>query len=369
MFDLIEDILLRLSPKDLVRCKSVCKSWYYLISSRCFVNAHLKHTHNNEGEGGDKRIVFMRMSNEHVSHKWKIVGSSNGLVCMSPYIINARIFITNPSTMEIRKLPVSPLLPTLVKYSLCFSYGYDSSTDDYKVVMGIRLNCRQTLVQVFSLKLNIWKIVGQIKYVLYRRKSGILLDEAIHWFAIDGNMIERKVILSFDLSREEFKIIPQPDDSRYAFKISKLGIYQGCLCIYCSDRIPYDLVWVLRNYNNKKSWELLPNDCEMNYDNVHYMRTFKDRTFCCDDNISFDMPRKRRHFGAPLYMQSLVSPYVNERPSHTMNNKKPEEGHESIVATKSGSKKRNTKRKRPRYTTLKVTKRMKRNIKFLKYLV
>ena len=43
---LVEEILLRLPPKSLLRLKSVCKSWNTLISGQYFVNKHLKFSIN-----------------------------------------------------------------------------------------------------------------------------------------------------------------------------------------------------------------------------------------------------------------------------------------------------------------------------------
>ncbi|GJV94478.1 F-box/kelch-repeat protein-like protein isoform X1 [Tanacetum coccineum] len=375
VFDVVELILLKSGVKDLLQWKSACKSWYSLISSNRFVKAHLKNMCNDDYELGHKRICIMSdFSKERLP--WKIVGSSNGLICVSPLVVDARLFVSNPSTREVRKLPMAPLLPKRVTNALCFSFGYDSSTDDYKVVMGILQDNYETLVQVFSLKLNIWKVIGQLKYAFYYRRSGILLNGAIHWFAVDYNANgEPEVIVSFNLSREEFKVIPQPDDPRYKFDHCKLGIYQDCLCIYCSDDHPCREVWVLRNYSVKQSWELLPNDSQMNFDGAYYMQTFKDcvrrpeKTSCCDDNICFvydnniSFSKIRKHIGAPLFVQSLVSPYVYGRPSHTKDNKRSveagsgEEGHESVGTTKSGSRKRN--RKRSRFTSSKVRNRKK----------
>ena len=131
VFDVVEVILLKSGVKDLVQWKRVCKSWYSLISSNRFVKAHLKNMCNKDDyELGHTRICIPYIpANERIP--WKIVGSSNGLICVSPLIVDARIFLSNPSTREVRKLPMAPLLPKSVTYKLCFSFGYDSSTDYY----------------------------------------------------------------------------------------------------------------------------------------------------------------------------------------------------------------------------------------------
>ncbi|GKC73508.1 F-box protein CPR30-like protein isoform X1, partial [Tanacetum coccineum] len=59
VFDVVECILLRSAATDLTSWKVVCKSWYSLISSPRFAQAHLNHTcNNNDNELGHVRIAM-----------------------------------------------------------------------------------------------------------------------------------------------------------------------------------------------------------------------------------------------------------------------------------------------------------------------
>ncbi|GJW49555.1 putative F-box domain-containing protein [Tanacetum coccineum] len=166
-----------------------------------------------------------------------------------------------------------------------------------------------------------WKHIGHIKYCLTHGGCGVLFNAALHWFADDYNTEKRRlVILSFDLSPEEFKVIPVPDDSRYVVMDSKLGVFEDNLCISCADGI-----WVMRNYNVKQSWEFLSNDYDMNsHDAIHYLKIYdstspqkKRMTFFCYHEACLSRSWKDI-ISAPISVQSLVSPYINsERPSHT----------------------------------------------------
>jgi hypothetical protein len=241
VFDLVEDILKRLDVEDLIRCKSVCKPWLSFISSSRFAKFHLNYTYNkdnNDHELGHKRIIspLHRMwprDTAYICDFWQIVGSSNGLVCVSP--VDTQVLVTNPSTREVKKLQPPPEFPNICmdREFLCWGFGHDSSTDDYKVVMGIKMGKAGTLFQVLSLKLNIWKVVRQVKFKIASSLFGILWNGALHWFMKDVNN-KQIVLLSFDLSREEFREIPQPDDSRY--------VCDYCWCM-CSDGIqPSDFI-------------------------------------------------------------------------------------------------------------------------------
>ncbi|GJZ54353.1 F-box/kelch-repeat protein-like protein [Tanacetum coccineum] len=202
LFDVTEEVLLRLTVKDILRCKSVCKSWYSLISSPSFVKLHLKHIckkdDKNNKQLGNKRIALTRRYIVRKGHSYtipkewrsyhslRIEGSSNGLVCMSS--LDNQICLTNPSTREFRKLHKAPILRSSVSsYPQLYGFGYDSSTDDYKLVMAIDQGSDGTLVQILSLKSNVWKVFGQVNY---RRFDDASLLETLyfiqwayqHWF-------------------------------------------------------------------------------------------------------------------------------------------------------------------------------------------
>ncbi|XP_076881032.1 F-box protein CPR1-like [Bidens hawaiensis] len=102
-FDVVKEILVRMDAEDLIRCKSVCKSWLSFISTPRFVKAHLNHyikrDHDNR-QLGHRRICHSESRSEAVSDNEiiRIVGSCNGLVCFSPR--GVRLVVTNPSTRE-----------------------------------------------------------------------------------------------------------------------------------------------------------------------------------------------------------------------------------------------------------------------------
>ncbi|GJS15686.1 reverse transcriptase domain-containing protein [Tanacetum coccineum] len=104
--DICEQILVRLDVEDLIRYKSVCKSWKSLISHPRFVKAHQKRQVNlipyRMG------IIPNYLSKYGAEHY--MVGSSNGLACINSFD-GDEIIVANPWTREermLQKLPVSP---------------------------------------------------------------------------------------------------------------------------------------------------------------------------------------------------------------------------------------------------------------------
>ncbi|GJR90648.1 putative F-box domain-containing protein [Tanacetum coccineum] len=179
-------------------------------------------------------------------------------------------------------------------HAQCMGFGYDSSTDDYKV------------------------------FTASFPKRGILFNGALHWFWYTRD--KKESIVSFDLAKEEFREIPQPD-TRYVWNYYySLGIIEGSLCIFVKLRYPINNhqcnIWVMKNHNRKPSWERLSiiNYYEMKDHDIHYMpkdskeyRKMPPPTYFCDDNIQ--LLRSEEHISSLMFMQTLVSPYVKDNPS------------------------------------------------------
>ncbi|MFS7959811.1 putative F-box domain-containing protein [Helianthus anomalus] len=286
--DVVEQILVRLDVEDLIRFKSVCHSWLYVISSPFFVKAHLKHaymTDHNNPQLGHRRVCLPTAFGEDMLYSLNLVhilGSCNGLLCVSPR--GFKLVVTNPSTREHKKLPTPPYRLCDIHY-ICsvrevvsWGFGYDSSAaDDYKVIAGFmkrkRTGSKVTVFHLLTLKSNTWKFIGQVKYWRFcHGVSGILCGGALHWIMTGKKKNEKKkkmnVIISLDLSTEEFKEIPLRDASllyEYGDNHILLGVIEECLCIYRSGYPPSTKKWVMRN--NK--WEVFIDDhCQSKYDIV-----------------------------------------------------------------------------------------------------
>ncbi|GKE08145.1 F-box/kelch-repeat protein-like protein, partial [Tanacetum coccineum] len=200
---------------------------------------------------------------------------------------------------------MAPILPAKVSCLLTLSFGYDSYSDDYKVVMAIQKDFDESLPR-------------------------ILCNGALHWYVFHNAY---KVILSFDLSWEEFTVFPEPNDKRYDSSFTTLGMLEDQLCIFPLDipngnELPCD-IWVMRNYNVQDSWELLSNDCEINYEVIHYMNMldcFSPKkmmtSFFCNHNNKFSSTASK-YISAPKFVSSLVYlVYVlTGRPRQPKNNK------------------------------------------------
>lgn len=249
-------------------------------------------------------------------HEGRLLGSSNGLVCISP--TRSNILVLNPETREVNKLK-KPLMPSRsLRFGIgyCFGFGYDSLNHDYKAVIGFKTIYGRTHFQMLTLKTNNWEDIGSVNYSCCN-KTAILCNGALHWVAYKTGkpLDEEEVILSFDLSGDKFKEIPHPDDWRYKNDVDnhwkmRLGIMDGCLCAIRDEMLPNN-IWVMKDYNVKQSWELVVPEREIKTDIVLQVKELKyyipnKRSFCYEKLFDQD----KEFLESPLYIPSLVSPNV-----------------------------------------------------------
>jgi hypothetical protein len=176
-FDLIVEILYKLPVKSLMQFQCVCKSWKSLISDPKFAKKHLriskKHHHLISIFTDSTRAKFIYMSYPlssiftevtamqleyplTIPHRFDlIVGSCHGILCIAINLVS--VILWNPS---IRKFTQLPSLENSRVYD--FSFGYDHSSDTYKVVAclcNVYVGVWKPLVKVHTLGTNSWRTI------------------------------------------------------------------------------------------------------------------------------------------------------------------------------------------------------------------
>ncbi|XP_027169323.1 F-box/kelch-repeat protein At3g06240-like [Coffea eugenioides] len=161
-----------------------------------------------------------------------IIGSCNGLVLVSKFkrrSPDTKYYLINPTTMELVGIPANPLAPWARRGGIAF--GYFRSNDDYKIVMffGSDKVNNDAYLDVFSLRSGTWRRID----VLCDRPAdvkGVFLNGAVHWLGeCDGSLI-----MSFDLSSEEFKPLPGPSSPPEDSFFDRIEVFGGCLAVVAS---------------------------------------------------------------------------------------------------------------------------------------
>ncbi|KAL6125839.1 hypothetical protein ACLB2K_073890 [Fragaria x ananassa] len=189
----------------------------------------------------------------------KIVGSCNGLVCL---LGNSELIVVwNPSTRHARLLTV----PNEFRFGSIrfYGFGYDSTIDDYKVLVGhtsIKNGTRTTTVVILQLKTESWRTIDCVDYV-HLLGQGCLVNGALHWVEMAWKevlMIQPVLharIMSFDLAGETFReFIPLSYLSRDERLISaRVGIAEDSLFVYLFTDSGIKM-WVMKEYRVNGTW-------------------------------------------------------------------------------------------------------------------
>ena len=364
---IVEIILLRLPVKFLIRCKSVCKAWQSLISDPYFIKTHLKlpetqarsrfciideirrHGINTNNSTAIVRGAFTKdcdafssddvvtagesmdldyisdYKNFNFAYCIRLFSSCDGLLCIVD--ASGKIVIWNPSTRQHHQLPPNPN-PHLLEFLTCCGFGYDSSSDDYKVIVvyTFRYINEETLVDVFSLKSNKWKNIEEIHHTTVGTRDSTVLRGALHWLnsstSYDGiRKLKLYKITAFDFEKEEFREMSIPNNDR-RFDLTVVG---GCLCLYKG----YVEMWVMKEYGIDTSWTKIISpfynilrsginilECNLlqTLNDKHLLLVSHRRLMLCDHRentykniMCYDGDRLGNN--ATIYNETLVSPH------------------------------------------------------------
>ncbi|XBH82195.1 hypothetical protein VPH35_070893 [Triticum aestivum] len=250
--DLVEDILARMPAKSVIRCRSLSRAWAAVLSSQGFVDRHLRLSNSR----GSPRLFILPEFNSRDTtvHAW-----SPG----SPVKVNH--YVWNPSTGQITALPKgNESFGCWLHHHDNLGIGYDTRIRKHKVV---RLYCRGDLppaCEVYVLNsTGQWRPpAGAADRALppgfatnFSSDQSIFAQGHLHWVAEpDKEFNFGRIIMSFSISDEEFRIVPPPPIKMYPCQIVELN---GHLCVFNNSdefKRSYD-IWVLRDHQ-AGAWDL-----------------------------------------------------------------------------------------------------------------
>ncbi|XP_021770637.1 F-box/kelch-repeat protein At3g23880-like [Chenopodium quinoa] len=217
-FELITEILSWLPAKSLLRSACVSSSWYMLTKDPKFMKLHRSRSlkANLEThflfECWKSKVYSFRATSQHPYYHASelaypkdiikprtmggVLGSCNGLVCFhsitlqpfykSAYNNNLGLFLYNPATRATRLIPpLNSPMNNLLKREVAF--GYDSVSDDYKV-LAICMERNDRNVEkalLYSLKTDAWVNIPsppwQLNQFCMSPRPAILADNSFHW--------------------------------------------------------------------------------------------------------------------------------------------------------------------------------------------
>ncbi|KAM7503250.1 hypothetical protein LguiB_002154 [Lonicera macranthoides] len=282
--EVLKEIITRLPVKSLLRCTSVCKSWYSLITSPKFITTHLNHRNNKR----NNHILIRNFvdSFEYSVHRdnetfdklstlefplpgfFRIIGSCNGLICLSNDEVVAvdhmrTTILWNPSIRKYATLPrPSVTFDSHGHYQHTLGFGFHSATNDYKVVRVVHLMTHiETLpgpkVELYELSTGCWRRinVGDFKYIVNEGDPQAFLNGVIHWTGYERDGI-RNLIVSFNMENEVLGAMMVPQSLQQGFPL-RVAVYGDLLSLMehkLSSNDCHCCVWVMQEYGIAKSW-------------------------------------------------------------------------------------------------------------------
>uniref|UniRef100_M1DWG4 F-box family protein n=1 Tax=Solanum tuberosum TaxID=4113 RepID=M1DWG4_SOLTU len=258
--EMIEEIVSWMSVKSVGQLHCVSKQWCSFLSYPKFIKAYLNYQSNKHEKF--KHILISDVSQSlHSSHinpnpqngidtisielsfqgKWKkIVGSCNGLVL----VLNKEdvAFLINPTTLEYRRIPNSPLaLPK-------------RGTSTAGVLEGDLL-C--TFVDVYSARMGFWRILESISHngAIPIHGFGVFLNGVLH-LLVGKYYCSPSVIVSVNLTDEKFFEVPIPTITTTSLlRFYGIVALKGCLCVLGDRRNENEIdVWMMKEYGVVESW-------------------------------------------------------------------------------------------------------------------
>ncbi|KAG5009984.1 hypothetical protein JHK87_018499 [Glycine soja] len=290
--ELIEEILLRLPVRSILRFKCVCKSWFSLISEPQFAVSHydlaatpthrllLRSDYYFYAQSIDTdtplnmhpttvNLLLPPPSpprdpgpsnfNHYYDSRFQpeILGSCRGFLLLY-YITRREIILWNPS-IGLHKRITDVAYRNLTNEFL-FGFGYDPSTDDYLLILvsTFFITPPEVGLHVFSFKTCSWKeYYPSLSYDDCGNKcrAGSLLNGALHWLVFSRDK-KRHVIIAIDLIQMILFEIPLLDSLiSEKYLIDCLRVIGGCLgvCCWVQEREVTE-IWVMKEYKVQSSW-------------------------------------------------------------------------------------------------------------------
>jgi hypothetical protein len=269
------EILVRLPPKSLLRCRSVCHAWCRAISARNFLLAHhgrqpsLPVVCAHECLGRDI-FAFDRRAAHHqlkpvarLDGPFGLAASCDGLLIVSTYGVDGYSFsVCNPATRQLAPLVQ---LSDFRFFSVLLGMYLHRPTGEYRLLLHRRRWTGSSLLPEDPVGCYIYalgsdqppKFIGGPKTTSMCFNASVLLRDNLHWYPAvhdrSGNnpQTESKPVIVFNTIAESFWQMHAPvvPINPYMFEMD------GTLGMYTCNRVT-DIVdiWVLQDYKCE-AWE------------------------------------------------------------------------------------------------------------------
>ncbi|KAF5204042.1 F-box protein [Thalictrum thalictroides] len=174
------------------------------------------------------------------------------------------MYICNPAICKCVKL-LNCEFPKDRNAFVMHGFGFDTINGEFKVVvilLWVSDHALQSKAQVYTLGSNSWRTVSNAPKMLFLQGCSAFVNGSLHWLTRDDQVEDGSmIIVSFNLSSEEFGVIPCPKfncitimrsfTSESSTQLVELG---GCLSVVEASFGNHIEIWIMKEYNVKESW-------------------------------------------------------------------------------------------------------------------
>ncbi|XP_062013922.1 F-box protein CPR1-like [Rosa rugosa] len=275
-----QEILFRLSPKCLIKCTLVSKSWRSMIKNQNFIRGHLSF---NNRCGTPLLLLHCITRDSCHTYGYKVFINEDtprhelyslrhDNSAFHEYWAGGNIFvICNPLIRKLVTLP-EPNISFESNNNATIGFGFDAATNDYKVVRLVPDDPkRKTFAEVYSLARGTWTDPRHVAGVseMHACTPQAFVNGTLHWQAVRGpNGAGYHFILTFDVGSESFSEIMMPESftssmlMRFQSQLSVTGdgksiaLFSRCPDFFIPANGVLD-IWVMKEYGMPESWTKL----------------------------------------------------------------------------------------------------------------
>ncbi|XP_071700870.1 F-box protein At3g07870-like [Rutidosis leptorrhynchoides] len=246
---------------------------YPIGNQLCFVDLSSNDDHDHDHYHDDNENKIVRKITTPFCNsmpEFSVVGSCNGLLCLSDSLYGEPVYVFNPFTREYLELPKTKQFNEQV---VVFGFGFHPVTKEYKLVKIVyyrnsngrkrvirnNRNYTKSEVQVITISKemskNCWRSIGKMncQIDIQSTDQAPLVNGRIHWLSRPGR-ISGRAIISFDLKEEKFDVVVKPTQTVSIRSNYHLAVVRGCLAAVTSCGYGKLEIWVMKEYGIKESW-------------------------------------------------------------------------------------------------------------------
>ncbi|KAF5818685.1 putative F-box domain-containing protein [Helianthus annuus] len=269
--EVIEEILLRLPVKSVLRFRTLSKPWLSHISNPSFTKLHF-----TRATAAHRTALFISAYDEPTRKRHFLSTAHDGgpvthlMTLDEPYSTVTTQAEHLNGTRKIFKLP-HPYTDDGDgdgdgEGDLCYLFGFDESRNEHKILMIKKLLKEPTRVQIMTLSVNLFMDSDRcgapvgFSWASFYYESSVCVNSVVHIM-----LLSSYDILAFDLRTDKFSIISTPQGVRShgpswsgrillklnGVRITKINGYIGVVCHYCVGENNEMHIWILQDYENR----------------------------------------------------------------------------------------------------------------------